>query len=978
MHALRTISAGFSAVLMTGSLLSGTRALAAGCARPDFQAPRTNPTGDASWEVASADFNHDGTPDLALANAGVGAGGNSVSVLIGQGDATFQAAVNYAVGLFPLGITTADFNVDGTADLAVANLNSGTVSLLLGNGNGTFQAAVSLPGASPAVIASGDVNGDAKPDILIGQGLLLGNGNGTFQPLIGAPSGNDVVLADMNQDGKLDVVASVAGAISGPAVFLGNGNGTFQTGLSSASATLPWGITVADFDGDATLDVAVTDNVLSPPKIWVHLGNGDGTLQTGVGYASGINPATIEAGDFNGDGSMDLAAGVTGLPGAIFTYRGNGDGTFQAGVEVRRITPITKVIAGDFNHDGSVDLVYSNSQHPGANGVVLVGNGDGTFENDLFYAASTYPKDAATADFNNDGKLDMVIANSHTTTATVRLGNGNGTFLAKNDYPLGTNPLSVVTADFNNDGKADFAAANQNTFDVMVRLGNGNGTFQAPSSYPTVFGASSLVVGDFDRDNKVDIVAMALLGVYFLKGAGNGTFAAPVNDGLWSGVGNLSAADLNNDQKLDLVVAKLDLNIDRVEVMLGNGNGTFQNPVDYPVGISPQSATIGDFNKDGKPDIAVANFGCRGAACNGTTTSTVSILLGNGNGTFQAHTPYPASPNTSFVRAGDLNGDGRDDVATADLLPWTVSVLLSNPNGSLQRPYGFGVQHGPTSVAFADVDANGGLDMLVTNGTSNDVSILLNNCSSGAGGPEADLAITLSDSPDPASVGSSLTYTINVTNNGPAAATNVLVSNTLPGSVAFVSATAGCVEAGGTVSCNAGSLASGANSSVLITVTPNLAGPISDTASVTSDQADPVTANNSATTGTTVQGPQCADLTGIYSSVTPRCKSKKGVMECSIKGKVDVQNLGNITAPESLARFYLSSDAVLDDPGDTLLSQVSIKAVKTSKPGKARLKAELAPGMSTTGLYLILVVDAAGTIAECSESNNTTVYGPMP
>src|SRR6185503_10828370 len=115
----------------------------------------------------------------------------------------------------------------------------------------------------------------------------------------------------------------------------------------------------------------------SNAKVYIHKGNGNGTLQAGVPYAVGPSPYALAAADFNADGSLDLAAAITGLPGALFTFRGNGNGTFQAGVEVRRITPMTSVLADDFNGDGSVDLAFATSQHPGAGAALLVGNGDG-------------------------------------------------------------------------------------------------------------------------------------------------------------------------------------------------------------------------------------------------------------------------------------------------------------------------------------------------------------------------------------------------------------------------------------------------------------------------------------------------------------------------------------------------------------------------------------------------------------------------
>jgi uncharacterized repeat protein (TIGR01451 family) len=280
-------------------------------------------------------------------------------------------------------------------------------------------------------------------------------------------------------------------------------------------------------------------------------------------------------------------------------------------------------------------------------------------------------------------------------------------------------------------------------------------------------------------------------------------------------------------------------------------------------------------------------------------------------------------------------------------------------------------------VAFADLDDDGGLDLVVPNRTSNDVSILLNHCTGGIGPADADLAIAKSGSPDPVTVDGTLTYTIDVTHNGNADATNVVVTDPLPPNVTFVSASPGCAEVGGTVTCSLGTVSEGQTRSVTIAVTAAEAGAITNTASVDGDQFDPIASNSSATAVNTAAPASCGDLTGAYKRVRSKCKERKGVTTCSLRGVLGVQNLGNAPSETSVLRVYFSLDTALDD-GDVLLREAAVKPVKATKARKAKFKAKLEPGVLTTGGHVIAAFDAAGTNLECNEANNTVISEPLP
>jgi hypothetical protein len=330
-------------------------------------------TGSDPLSVAADDFNGDGKLDLVVANSG----SNNVSVLLGNGDGTFQAAVNYDAGSNPQFVAVGDFNADGKLDLAVVNGSSGigSVSILLGKGDGTFQAAVSY-----------------------GVGL---------QPI-------SVAVADFNGDGKLDLaVVNMSTSNGSVSVLLGKGDGTFQAASSFDVGTFPFSVAVGDFNGDDKLDLAVVN--FGSGTVSVLLGNGDGTFQAAVDYGGGNAPVSVAVADFNGDGKLDLAvanlaSGNVG-PGNVSVLLGKGDGTFQPAVsyEAGSNTGAASVAAGDFSGDGRLDLVVATSGTNSANNVsILVGNGDGTFQPGVNYGTGSNPF-AAVGDFNRDGRLDIAV-----------------------------------------------------------------------------------------------------------------------------------------------------------------------------------------------------------------------------------------------------------------------------------------------------------------------------------------------------------------------------------------------------------------------------------------------------------------------------------------------------------------------------------------------------------------------------------------
>lgn len=333
----------------------------------------------------------------------------------------------------------------------------------------------------------------------------------------------------------------------------------------------------------------------------------------------------------------------------------------------------TAVAVADFNRDGRIDLAVANGTETRV--IVLLGNGDGSFQPAAFYGAAYDSESIAAGDFNGDGKPDLA-ATSSGSTVSVLLGNGDGTFQTYASVAAGAYQWWIAARDVNADAKLDLVTANFNSADVSVLLGNGNGTFQTNADYPLEPGANavSVALDDVNGDGRSDIIAVGLSGtpaVSVLVGNGDGTFQPYVNFGTGNQAAAVTSGDLNHDGKTDIVVAEDFNNADVVGILLGNGDGSFQAVQTFSTAPGPRSVVIVDVDGDGNQDVVTANDS------GPTLEATVSILRGNGDGTFQGQVAYAAGAEPWSVATGDFDGDGRPDLAVADLSSQGVSILLN-------------------------------------------------------------------------------------------------------------------------------------------------------------------------------------------------------------------------------------------------------------------------------------------------------------
>jgi len=614
------------------------------------------------FDAVVADFNGDGKNDVAVT---IPSGG--VSILLGDGLGHLGAPVVLPDGNHPLHIVAADFNGDHKPDLAVTDLNSNNVSIWLGKGDGTFTSATGpAVGMGPVGIVLGDFNGDGKTDLAVANSgvlsgnnhaahantvaILLGTGAGTFQTPSFIPVANTPLLlaiADFNQDRRQDLAVTNNGG-SRVSILLGNGNGSFQT-PRAIQVPKALSISAADFNSDGNPDLVVTNNNLS--TIALLLGDGTGNFAAAEKAPSGRLPNAVLALDFNHDGKADYIT-ANGDANTVSVVLGKGNGKFlDLGPSVpTKGKTSTQIITADFNNDGIPDLAQVNTgvvDDLGNTISVLLGKKGGGFQVARTFNVGTQPSGLAAVDFNHDGRLDLVVAdfgdpiNNIGGDLALLLGNGDGTFQVARKFVAGPGePISVAVGDFNGDGNPDAVVAQDSTARVpaavSLLLGDGNGSFGRPKS----------------------IAVFSLPGAQALQ---------------------VIAADFNHDGKSDIAYRTItDLN--RITVQLGNGDGTFKTPtVIASAGFTTVFSTfsIGDFNNDGILDFAVEE------------SPFIEVLLGNGNGTFTSKGSFSEGTASNFpfvpsLLLVDFNGDGVLDVAAPDGFAESVSLLLGNGDGTLR------------------------------------------------------------------------------------------------------------------------------------------------------------------------------------------------------------------------------------------------------------------------------------------------------
>ncbi|HEV3082642.1 MAG TPA: VCBS repeat-containing protein, partial [Gemmataceae bacterium] len=742
--------------------------------------------------TAVGDFNNDGKLDvLAFDSSGLG----NAYLTLGNGDGSFQSPTQ--VSTEPLGdVVVGDFNHDGNLDFACAdrdNITNVSIAVYLGNGDGTFQAPKQMvePFNFGSMVA-GDFNGDGKLDLALSAEplgvttvyIFQGNGDGTFQnpvltPLTDVTHGVTLTAADLNHDGKADLVALRAWTPSTTIdILLSNGDGTLRETASMKLGEELAGAAVGDLNGDGIPDLVVADHTdqVSPSGYWRLQGKGDGTFQTPVFTPTTFVTSAAVLRDLNGDGKLDLVMFDLTESSKFTISLGDGHGAFTEGASYTDAPGSYSGALGDFNGDGKVDIVMATWPLQTPTGIfsasLVLGNGDGTFKAERVFSETPTPTFAtpfnSTAvglgDFNGDGNLDAVVAaNSYFTPSLVSLqqGKGDGTFAPPYETLALSQPgVALVVADLNHDGHPDFAVLD--TFglsfsdphgNVSVGINRGDGTFPGLNVVFTDHNTTALAVGDFNGDGIPDlVVGPTSSGVAVLLGKGDGTFQNPVYSAARADVTKIVVADFNGDGKLDLATADgnlLSQSPSDINILLGNGNGTFQAPVTYSFAAAgfvqrPEDIVAGDFNEDGRPDLFITTKDNAGNVVPST------LLINDGNGAF--HVVAGPTISGSGAVAADFNNDGHLDIAVASGgIPNGPSqaqldgvILYGKGDGTFQDASIMAMGSEPSGPAVGDINHSGLPSIVVgqLNGSTSNtpdpsIGVILNT------GPHYQLAMPL-------------------------------------------------------------------------------------------------------------------------------------------------------------------------------------------------------------------------------------------
>lgn len=671
------------------------------------------PVGTNSVALVTADFNGDSLPDLAVANRG----SSSLSILMNQGNRRFGVPIPVSVGYAPTALATADFNGDGLPDLAVADVGpSSGLWLLFGRGDGSFRPAVGF-GTRVSIdsIAVGDFNGDNRPDITVGGGLgevyvRLNDGQGGFAAelvLGGMQRSSAVAIADFDGDGHPDLAGTDlwGGKLM---IWAGKGDGTFEQPRSLSVVPSPKSIVTGDVNGDGRLDLIIGG--IGSTNLSLLTGRPGGGFSEGKSIAAGSYPLAISLADLNGDRRPDLIFGLDRESG-VRTLLGNGDGAFQEIDTYSAGAVPLGVVSADFDGDDIADLALVSDSMPGGSGRVHVlwGKGGGRMQapQSRVTFASSFTTPGLAVDIDRDGKADL-IETDNGGHVLVRLGLGDGSFEPGVDTATGYILNGQVTAaDLDRDGFLELSVP-ISTFpnfpfpmqhEILILGSKSRGLFSARSAvFLSNFG-SSVETGEFNGDGRGDLC------VVYSQSRKVGVSLASTNGGM-NFIVDLDVGGYAQKALADQFVGgtAIDLIVSHhlgISILEGNGDGTFQAAREL-TNLVCSDLAVADLNGDGRSDIL------------GVSGQDILVWLNSGPAGWEGPSRYPVAQNSFVVRAGDLDGDGRLDVVTAN--PEGISVLPGLGNGSL-GPYAFVPAGGfVTGLSLADIDADNRLDVVLSAG----------------------------------------------------------------------------------------------------------------------------------------------------------------------------------------------------------------------------------------------------------------------
>jgi outer membrane protein assembly factor BamB len=740
-------------------LLPALPAAAQTCGGPAFAAPLPTSASGTPRAVAVGDFDRNGTLDAAVTDDAA-----NVTVFLGDGSGGLTPQTPLTVGANPQDVVAGDFDRDGQLDLAVA---SGTlVELYKGDGAGGFTSQTPVDvGVAVTRLAHGDLDRNGWDDLVAvsetGNKVVVLEGSSAFAftrytPDLAVTGPTAVAVGDFDVNGWPDLAVAHAGG-NFVQIFKGSDSAVapnppvlaLTAGASVGVGNNPVDVAVGDVDRDGKLDIVTADAGSGTASLLV--GDGTGGFSVPQMAAVGVKPVRVFLVDLDRDGKLDLAALDelgSGTPQVtVLSPTGSLPSLFQPATAV----PLTVsgdalgLAVGDLVRDGRPDLVVAEQAAdlvdvlPSTAGPDCVRSSFG--EAPRGFHAGDGPVALAVADFDEDGTGDLVVAAQNPPGSLEILRGSGGLYEPSLSLPVtpAPPPRAVATADFDLDGHADFVAGLGNGVagQVQLFLGDGTGSFAAQPPLTTGTNVSAVVTGDFNGDGAPD-VALTSMGadrVEVYLGDGQGGLSGPTITPLGAGAAPraLAGGHLDGNSTLDLVVANAGAAANSVSILLGNGDGTFGAAPGSPraVGPAPWGVALGDFDGNGILDVVTAN----------NTGASLTVLLGTGGGAFGAPATLALDGAAIAVAALDVTGDGKVDVAAVTATN-TLNLLAGDGAGSFAAGVIFPVQTRPSAVVPVDADADGRVDLAVPCRDADSVVLLLARPPGFAAAPRFTVGLT--------------------------------------------------------------------------------------------------------------------------------------------------------------------------------------------------------------------------------------------
>ncbi|MBS1793564.1 MAG: VCBS repeat-containing protein [Acidobacteria bacterium] len=688
----------------------------------------------------------------------------------------FKQAPVFAVAANPGFMGAEDLDGDGKTDILTVN-NGVSVSVLRNLGGGNFAPKIDFPVIAGAYsVALADVDGDGKKDIVLtlsGNPVISvlrntssGAGNINFSSAVSFPAAPSASIAvtDLNSDGKLDVVISNNTANS-VMVLVNNSPGagtvSFAAVVSYTVGSQPFGVAVGDLDGDGKPEI-VTGNNLQTVSVLRNTSTSTVSFAPKADFQGGpfnnSRPGSVVITDLTADGKPEIAlANMMAETITVLRNTSSGTGSISLAAPVNFDTGYAPnfMVGSDFDGDGKVDLATSN--YNGNTVSVLRNNGSGgtvSFESRREFGVGRLAASLASSDFDGDGRIDLAVTNSKTGGVSFlknkSIAAGFIQFNARPEFGIGAfgkNPFSIAASDFDNDGKKDLLTANNsNSISILRNVGTNAGIvkFSQNIDFPAAGGASPYwgEARDLDGDGKNDVVIansnLSSISVFRNTSAGLGSinFAARIDFAVGGGPRFVTTGDFDNDGKFDVAVVNYSSNSVSILRNTGSGPGTISlaAPIVLTVNSNPTFLAVTDLDGDGKADIVVANNSSTNISVFRNSSSAAGIIA------FDPKTDVTVNSNPYSVAAGDFDGDGKKDLAVTNRLSnnGIVSVLRNTSTGpaniGFDPPVDFTILPEELSAALGqivagDIDGNGKDDLIFTNMQFSFVSILRNNTS---------------------------------------------------------------------------------------------------------------------------------------------------------------------------------------------------------------------------------------------------------